>query len=86
MIQPISRLTLRDEVKFVIGSRADYDYAKALLAKLPGGFKINNIHFSPLYGIMTPVMLAGWMLEDGVHARLSLQLHKQIWPDTLRGV
>jgi 7-carboxy-7-deazaguanine synthase len=82
----LGRLTTHDEVKFVIGSREDYDYAKAVLTKLPDFFKIKNIHFSPLYGIMTPVMLSGWMLEDGVAARLSLQQHKIIWPDTPRGV
>ena len=82
----LERLTARDEVKFIIGSRVDYDYAKAMLEKLPNWFKIKNIHFSPLYGIVTPVMLAGWMLEDGVRARLSLQLHKGIWPEALRGV
>ena len=82
----LERLTARDEVKFVIGSREDYDYAKSFLPKLPGSIKIKNIHFSPLYGIMTPVMLAGWMLEDSVRARLSPQLHKVIWPEALRGV
>ena len=82
----LGRLTAHDEVKFVIGSREDYDYAKAVLEKLPDFFKIKNIHFSPLYVIMTPVMLAGWMLEDGVAARLTLQQHKIIWPDTLRSV
>ena len=82
----LKRLTMQDEVKFVVGSREDYDYAKSVLEKLPDFFKIKNIHFSPLYVIMTPVMLAGWMLEDGVAARLSLQQHKIIWPGTLRGV
>jgi 7-carboxy-7-deazaguanine synthase len=82
----LGRLTAHDEVKFVIGSREDYDYAKAALKMLPDFFKIKNIHFSPLYVIMTPVMLAGWMLEDGVAARLTLQQHKIIWPDTLRSV
>ena len=82
----LGRLTLQDEVKFVIGSREDYDYAKTFLGKLPNCFKIKNIHFAPLYAIIDPGHLAGWMLEDGVRARLSLQLHKKIWPDTLRGV
>jgi 7-carboxy-7-deazaguanine synthase len=82
----LDRLTIHDEVKFVIGSRSDYEFAKALLPRLPKSFKIKNIHFSPLYAILPPVKLAGWMLEDGVSARLSLQLHKAIWPDTPRGV
>lgn len=82
----LERLTPRDEVKFVIGSREDYDYASAVLARLPQNFKIKNIHFTPVYAILSPVVLAGWMLADAVGARLSLQLHKQIWPCAARGV
>jgi 7-carboxy-7-deazaguanine synthase len=82
----LERLTRQDEIKFVVGSRQDYEFAKALLQRLPDYFKIKNIHFSPLYAIVPPDMLAGWMLEDGIGARLSLQLHKTIWPDTPRGV
>lgn len=82
----LERFTARDELKFVIASREDYDYAKAVMAKFPENFKIKNIHFSPFSAILDPGQLAGWMLEDGVQARLSLQLHKSIWPTTLRGV
>lgn len=82
----LDRLTDRDEVKFVIGSREDYVFAKQCLARLPAWFKIKNVHFSPLHAIVPPSLLAGWMLEDGVGARLSLQLHKIIWPDAARGV
>ena len=82
----LEKLTMQDEVKFVVGSREDYEFAKALLPRLPGFFKRKNIHFSPLYAIVAPEKLAGWILEDGINARLSLQLHKIIWPDKLRGV
>ena len=82
----LARLTLQDEVKFVIGSREDYEFARALLPRLPDCFKIKNIHFSPLYAIVPPDKLAGWMLEDGISARLSLQMHTTIWPGKLRGI
>ncbi len=81
----LGRLTSNDEIKFVIGSREDYDYAKTVLVKLPDNFKIKNIHFSPLHAIIPPSTLASWMLEDGLAAVLSLQLHKTLWPDTPRG-
>ena len=80
------RLTMQDEVKFVVGSREDYEFARALLPRLPACVKIKSIHFSPLYAILPPAQLAGWMLKDGINARLSLQLHKAIWPEKLRGV
>ena len=82
----LQRLTMQDEVKFVVGSREDYEFAKAMLPGLPGFFTIKNIHFSPLYAIVSPDKLAGWMLEDGIGARLSLQMHTIIWPGKLRGV
>ena len=82
----LERLTARDEVKFVIGSRGDYDYARALLPRIPVRVEIKHVHFSPLCDIIDSGHLAGWMLEDGVGARLSPQLHKIIWPDVSRGV
>ena len=82
----LEQLTMQDEVKFVVGSREDYEFARALLPRLPACVKIKSIHFSPLYAILPPAQLAGWMLKDGINARLSLQLHKAIWPEKLRGV
>ena len=82
----LERLTLQDEVKFVVGSREDYVFAKALLARLPDFCTIKNIHFSPLCAMLPPARLAGWMLEDGISARLSLQVHTTIWPGKLRGI
>ena len=82
----LERLTIQDEVKFVVGSREDYAFAKALLARLPDCCTIKNIHFSPLCAMLPPARLAGWMLEDGISARLSLQVHTTIWPGKLRGI
>lgn len=81
----LERLTIQDEVKFVVESREDYEFAKALLPRLPACFKIKNIHFSPLCAMLPPARLAGWMLEDGISARLSLQVHTIIWPGNPRG-
>ena len=82
----LKRLGKKDEVKFVIADRKDYEFAKAVLKKwklVP--FKPNPVHFSPVYNILDPKLLAEWILEDRLMVRLNLQLHKLIWGD-LRGV
>jgi 7-carboxy-7-deazaguanine synthase len=83
----LARLTEKDELKFVIGTREDYEYAKRTLglvgSKQPGA---HRTHFSPVFGELAPETLAGWILEDGLKVRLHLQLHKIIWPPERRGV
>jgi 7-carboxy-7-deazaguanine synthase len=83
----IQRLTGRDEVKCVIGTREDYDYAKTMverIRRIHGNTQI--IHFSPVFGIMTPQQLAARILEDRLNVRLHVQLHKIIWDPEERGV
>jgi 7-carboxy-7-deazaguanine synthase len=81
------RLTEKDEIKFVIGDRTDYDYAcnvvRQILEKTAGR---NLIHFSPLFSRMEPRMLAAWILKDRLPVRMQLQLHKALWPEARRGV
>ena len=81
----IDLLKPRDEVKFVLTDRVDYDWAAEVVKKygLTGKHKV---HLSPAVGALEPKRLAGWMLEDGIEARLQLQLHKRIWPGVERGV
>ncbi len=74
-------LTPRDEVKFVIASREDYDYARKVLAERRGGIGF-AVLFSPAFGLLPPERLAGWMVGDALDARFQLQLHKLVWgPD-----
>ena len=94
----LEALTERDEVKFVLSSRADYEFARefVLRHRLPG--KVNAILFSPAFRkdargarnsshcLLDPQELAEWMLADNVPARLSLQLHKFIWDPAMKGV
>lgn len=82
----LKRLTENDQIKFVIGNREDYDYAKHTKKLLPTGFPGGHILFSPAHGILKPKTLASWMLEDKLNARLHLQIHKLIWPNIDRGV
>ncbi|MBA7704651.1 7-carboxy-7-deazaguanine synthase [subsurface metagenome] len=78
-------LAPHDEVKFVIGDRADYDWARARIEEhgLVGRY---TILFSPVYGKLEPRTMAGWLLQDRLQARLQLQLHKTIWGPGKRGV
>jgi 7-carboxy-7-deazaguanine synthase len=81
----VASLTGRDEVKFVLADRNDYDFATRAVReqKLAGRCEVI---FSPVWGRLAPVELARWILADGLDARLGLQLHKIIWPDRQRGV
>ncbi len=78
-------LTERDEVKFVISSEEDYRYAKEVAARYRHERKW-GILLSPAFGILAPERLAGWMVGDGLDARLQLQLHKLVWGPDRRGV
>jgi 7-carboxy-7-deazaguanine synthase len=80
------RMDAKDQLKFVICHREDYDYAKNKLEKIPEKIPARHILFSPAAGIMKPADLAGWILEDGLNVRFQLQLHRSIWPDVGRGV
>jgi 7-carboxy-7-deazaguanine synthase len=80
-----SLLTCRDQLKFVIGDEADYDYARGMLSKLPTHFHHHHVLFSPVSDILPFHVLGEWILRDGLAVRLHLQLHKIIWPDVERG-
>lgn len=84
----LARLSPRDEIKFVIGDRRDFQFARELIEthlKLPG-VDSGKILFSTVFGKLAPRDLAAWMLEAGVGARLQLQLHKHIWEPDRKGV
>jgi 7-carboxy-7-deazaguanine synthase len=86
----LALLRASDEVKFVLTSRADYLWAREVLARRrPGGRKLTDICpvlFSPAHGLLEPALLAGWILEDRLSVRLNLQLHRILWPAAERGV
>jgi len=78
-------LAPHDEVKFVIGDRNDYDWARARIEE-HGLARRHTILFSPVFGKLEPRTLAEWLLADRLGARLQLQLHKVIWGPDKRGV
>lgn len=80
----IDHLTATDEVKFVLASKADYDWAKSVMAeRLPA--ERCPVLFSPVPGRLGAARLAEWILHDGLPVRLQVQLHKLIWPNEQRG-
>lgn len=70
----------RDEVKFVIGDEADYEYAKRFMEENIQDRTL-NVLFAPVKPDLAPSVLADWILKDGLHVRLQLQLHSYIWKE-----
>lgn len=82
----VNYLNVHDEVKFVIGSRLDFDWSKKLIEKYELNTKVSNILFSPVFNAIEPRTLAEWILADSLTVRMQLQLHKFIWEPSTRGV
>jgi 7-carboxy-7-deazaguanine synthase len=77
-------LNPKDEIKFVIGSRDDYEYACDIISvyKLQ---ELTILTFSPVTSLLPPSILADWILADLLPVRLRLQLHTVLWPEKTRG-
>lgn len=79
--QNIAELKSKDEVKFVICDRQDYDWARLQLDQYQLLNRDTEILFSPSYGQISPGDLAEWILADKLAVRMQVQLHKQLWGD-----
>lgn len=77
----LDHLKQTDEVKFVLCSRKDYDWAKDILAKHQLADKCPVI-FSPVFSRVNPTELADWVLADRLPVRMQIQLHKILWGET----
>jgi len=80
-LKNLKRMNRKDQVKFVIGTRVDYEYAVEIIRLIPSGFPGHHILFSPVFGQIKPSRIAKWILEDKLDVRFHLQLHNIIWPD-----
>jgi 7-carboxy-7-deazaguanine synthase len=74
----LNHISAKDEIKFVICSRADYEWAKAKFIELKLTEKC-PVLFSPSYHDLGAEQLAGWVLEDKLPVRMQIQLHKILW-------
>ncbi len=79
-------LTPRDELKFVLSDRRDYEWARDVIRTHRLSERVNAVLLSPVFGKLEPSDLAAWVLEDRLAVRMQLQMHKQIWSPTARGV
>ena len=82
----IEHLTPRDEVKFVIGSREDYEWSRAQVREHRLADTLPGVLFSPIFGRIDPREIVEWILADKLPVRFQLQMHKFIWTPTQRGV
>ncbi len=77
----IEHLSRNDQVKFVICSREDYDWAVSKLIEYRLDARAGEVLFSPSYGQIDLRALADWIVSDNLPVRLQLQLHKILWND-----
>ena len=97
-MENLDALTSRDEVKFVVSDRTDYEFARDFTAEHQLGARVSSVIFSPAFEkeatgsrdsshcLINPRELVDWMLADNVPARLGLQIHKFIWDPATKGV
>jgi len=81
----LDRLRTKDEVKFVVDGRADYEWSREVVLGRDLAERC-TVLFSPVHGVLDPGVLARWILDDGLGVRLQVQLHKVLWPGVTRGV
>jgi 7-carboxy-7-deazaguanine synthase len=97
-LENLKALTSRDEMKFVLASRTDYEFACDFVRRHNLTEKVNAVLFSPAFRkdatgardsshcLLDPQQLAEWMIADDIPARLGLQMHKFIWDPAVKGV
>lgn len=77
----IAELKSTDQVKFVICSRSDYEWAKFKVDEYDLRARVEEILFSPSFEAVAPRQLADWIVEDRLDVRMQVQLHKLLWGD-----
>lgn len=97
-LENLETLSARDEIKFVLSSRGDYEFARDFTRHHNLAERVNAVLFSPAFRkdatgardsshcLLDPQQLAEWMIADNSPARLGLQLHKFIWDPAVKGV
>jgi 7-carboxy-7-deazaguanine synthase len=92
-LRNLAELSSNDEVKFVLTSRRDYEFAREFSLEQRLAERVKEIVFSPVHDDpegkwtgLEPRLLVEWMLEDGLNVRLGLQLHKIVWHPATKGV
>ena len=76
----------KDEVKFVIADRRDWDFAREIIQRYTLERRARAVLISPAWGKVDLKEMADWIAGSGLHVRMQLQLHKYIWGPETRGV
>jgi 7-carboxy-7-deazaguanine synthase len=82
----IDVLTKKDEVKFVLGSREDYEWARGVIREHQLHKRVAHVLLSCIFGALDAKDVVSWMLADRLPVRFQLQMHKFIWPAEAKGV
>jgi 7-carboxy-7-deazaguanine synthase len=82
----ISNARPNDEVKFVIGSREDYEWSRGIVHEYDLSARTASVLFSPVFGTIEFKTLVEWILADRLPVRFQLQMHKFVWHPDTRGV
>jgi 7-carboxy-7-deazaguanine synthase len=82
----LALLGSRDQLKFVLAGREDYEWARALIEREGVIGRAGEVLLSPVHGELDPRELVAWTLDDGLNVRVQLQLHKYIWGQDVQGV
>ncbi len=82
----LGSMNANDELKFVIGSREDYEWVRALVRDQRLGEKPFGLLYSTVFDKLEPTELAQWIIEDKLPGRFQVQLHKVLWDPNARGV
>ena len=82
----LAHITPRDEIKFVLASRADYEWMRDALRTRELASRTPNLLASTVFGALRPRDLVEWVLADALPVRVQLQMHKYIWPPSTQGV
>jgi 7-carboxy-7-deazaguanine synthase len=82
----LEHVTARDEIKFVLSDRADYEWMRETIRARSLSARTPNLLASTVFGKLAPKELVRWVLEDALAVRVQLQLHKHIWAPDAQGV
>lgn len=81
LVDNIPLLQQKDQVKFVLCGREDYEWARFKISEIQLEHRVGEILFSPSYGVLNPRELADWIIADRLPVRMQIQLHKYLWGD-----
>jgi 7-carboxy-7-deazaguanine synthase len=82
----LDHITARDELKFVLADRADYEWMRATIRERSLAARTPHLLASTVFGKLLPKDLVAWVLEDKLPVRVQLQMHKYIWSPDATGV